>query len=425
MRGWQLTDRSSLIDPAPGETADQGLACKLNAMLSAPRTVTDIATDGFLAQADCLALFHARFGEISRVQLTLHQEPHGTETKNPTNQKALADGWDRAVTVSFASSNIQQQVELAGTWVATIVDDAWYWQTATVVDFPGIAELDPQHPQVASDELLAAGRTLFRNIPAVLVPLTASSHKDETQRCAVVMIRDFAEEGPVPLALTHGLAKLPNSYDVMRALKGFAVVRGLDFCSDSTTVTIGSGDNQITITVRNGVALDVTSKPSKATKQLDSDEVSVAPEPTIDKLIHDGRQFIQQHSDEEPTTNTADDCWALATVSGDTWTWAWADPMLVNAPGAQESRKLLDFGIQNGVIDFVRPHIDIRRMRSCLAFETEVSYTNLPDTCSEQSTEHAQVIAALVTACAPITECFSHKIDPLDKKTTGILVFSS
>lgn len=391
-------------------------------MLSAPRTVTDIATDGFLAQADCLALFHARFGEISRVQLTVHPEPDGTETQNPTDQKALADGWDRAVTVSFASSNLQQQVELAGTWVATIADDVWYWQTAAVVDFPGIAELDPQNPQVASDELLAAGRTLFRNIPAVLVPLTASSRKDETQCCAVVMIRDFAEEGPVPLALTHGLAKLPNNYDVMRALKGFAVVRGLDFYTDSPTVTIGSGDNQITITVRNGVAVDVT---SKITKQLDSDETNVPPEPTIDRLIHDGRQFIRQHSDDERSTNTAVDCWALATVSGDTWTWAWADPLLANTPGAQESRKLLEFGIQNGVIDFVRPHIDIRRMRSCLAFETEVSYTNLPDTCSEQSTEHAQAIAALVTACAPITECFSHKIDQLDKKTTGVLVFSS
>lgn len=422
MRGWQLTDRSSLLDPALGAKVDQGLACRLNAMLPAPRNLTEIATDGFLAQADCLALFHARFGEISRVQLTMHPEPDGTETKNPTNQKALADGWDRAVTVSFASSNTQQEVELAGTWVATIVDDAWYWQTAAVVDFPGIAELDPQHPQVASDELLAAGRTLFRNIPAVLVPLTASSRKDETQRCAVVMIRDFAEEGPVPLALTHGLAKLPNSYDVMRALKGFAVVRGLDFYTDSTTVTIGSGDNQITITVRNGVAVDVT---SKITKQLDSDETSVPPEPTIDKLIHDGRKFIQQHPDDERSANTSTDCWALATVSGDTWTWAWADPLLANTPGAQESRKLLEFGIQNGVIDFVRPHIDIRRMRSCLAFATEVSYTNLPDTCSEQSTEHAQVIAALVTACAPITECFSHKIDQLDKKTTGILVFSS
>ncbi|MDC7110312.1 hypothetical protein PQG65_02780 [Corynebacterium pseudodiphtheriticum] len=391
-------------------------------MLSVPRTVTDIATDGFLAQADCLALFHARFGEISRVQLTMRPEPDGTETKNPTNQKALADGWDRAVTVSFASSNMQQHVELAGTWAATIVNNAWYWQTAAVIDFPGIAELDPQNPQVASDELLAAGRTLFRNIPAVLVPLTASSRKDETQRCAVVMIRDFAEEGPVPLALTHGLAKLPNSYDVMRALKGFAVVRGLDFYTDSTTATIGSGDNQVTITVRNGVALDVT---SKITKQLDSDETNVPPEPTIDRLIHDGRQFIRQHSDDERSTNTAVDCWALATVSGDTWTWAWADPLLANTPGAQESRKLLEFGIQNGVIDFVRPHIDIRRMRSCLAFETEVSYTNLPDTCSEQSTEHAQAIAALVTACAPITECFSHKIDQLDKKTTGVLVFSS
>lgn len=356
------------------------------------------------------------------MQLTMHPEPDGTETKNPTNQKALADGWDRAVTVSFASSNMQQQVELAGTWVATIADDAWYWQTAAVVDFPRIAELDPQHPQVASDELLAAGRTLFRNIPAVLVPLTASSRKDETQRCAVVMIRDFAEEGPVPLALTHGLAKLPYNYDVMRALKGFAVVRGLDFYTDSTTVTIGSDDNQITITVRNGVAVDVA---SKTTKQLDSDETSVPPEPTIDKLIHDGRKFIQQHPDDERSANTSTDCWALATVSGDTWTWAWADPLLANTPGAQESRKLLEFGIQNGVIDFVRPHIDIRRMRSCLAFATEVSYTNLPDTCSEQSTEHAQVIAALVTACAPITECFSHKIDQLDKKTTGILVFSS
>ena len=84
MRGWQLTDRSSLLDPALGAKVDQGLACRLNAMLPAPRNLTEIATDGFLAQADCLALFHARFGEISHVQLTMHPEPDGTETQNPT-----------------------------------------------------------------------------------------------------------------------------------------------------------------------------------------------------------------------------------------------------------------------------------------------------------------------------------------------------
>ena len=438
MRGWQLTDRSSLIDPPLGETADQALACRLNTMLSAPRTVTDIATDGFLAQADSMALFRTRFGEIAHVQLTVaaDRRPAGHPGHN-TAQHSLADAWDRPVTVSFTSANSEHKVELAGTWAATIVDEQWYWQTNAVIDFAtNIPELDPQQVQTASDQLLAAARTLFRNIPAVLVPLTGKSRSDEPQRFAVVMISDFAEAGPVPRALTHGLAQLPEEYDTVRALQGFAVVRDLEFhgtadCAE--VIRIGSGEQQFVVAIRDGVAIDVSTSPAGAQAPL---------QPTIDELVSHGHQHIQQYSDENTATTTTasgvsglagaagasgasgvEGGWALATIKDETWTWAWADPNLAGTPGAQESRKVLDFGINNGVLDFVRPHLSLRRMRHCLRSTYGPKTDNSRSTVASAAHNYADVITALVTACAQITQCSTHRIDKLDEYTFGILVF--
>ncbi|MDK4258122.1 DUF6882 domain-containing protein [Corynebacterium propinquum] len=401
-------------------------------MLSAPRTVTDIATDGFLAQADCLALFRTRFGEITHVQLTIASDrrPAGHRGRN-TAQDSLADDWDRPVTVSFTSTNSKQRVELSGTWAATIVDDQWYWQTNAVVDFAtDISELDPQQVQTASDQLLAAARTLFRNIPAVLVPLTGTSRSDEPQCFAVVMLVDFAKAAPVPRALTHGLAQLPEGYDTVRALQGFAVVRNLEFHTNADfaeVIRIGSGDKQIVVTVRDSVAIDVSTSPAGVQAIL---------QPTIDKLVSQGQQRIQEYSDEftapTPTTSgvsepagaaVVEGGWALATVKNETWTWAWADPNLAGTPGAQESRKVLDFGINNGVLDFVRPHLSLRRMRHCLRSTYAPTTDNYGSTVASAAHDYADVITALVAACTHITQCSTHRVDKLDEHTYGILVF--
>ena len=447
MPGWQLTDRSQPDCPALGETglgetglgeaclgeiADQGLACRLNAMLSAPRTVTDIATDGFLAQADCMALFRTRFGEISHVQLTVASDRRpARHPKRNTAQNSRADDWDRPVTVSFTSTNRKQRVELSGTWAATIVGDQWYWQTNAVVDYaPDIPELDPQQVQTASDQLLAAARTLFRNILAVLVPLTGKFRSDEPQCFAVVMIADFAKTGPVPRALTHGLAQLPESYDTVRALQGFAVVRDLEFHDNAECpeiIRIGSGDKQIVVAVRDGVAIDVSTSPADAQAPV---------QPTIGELVSHGQQHTQQYSEHftapTPTTSGAsgpagasgdEDGWALATIKNETWTWAWADPNLAGTLGAQESRKILDFGINNGVLDFVRPHLSLRRMRHCLRSTYGPKTDNSRSTVASAAHNYADVITALVTACAQITQCSTHRIDKLDEYTFGILVF--
>lgn len=405
-------------------------------MLPAPRNLTEIAADGFLAQADCLALFHARFGEITHVQLTVtaDRRPAGYPGRG-TAQHSLADDWDRPVTVSFTSANSEHKVELAGTWAATIVDEQWYWQTNAVVDFAAdIPELDPQQVQTASDQLLGAARTLFRNIPAVLVPLTGRSRSAKPQRFAVVMILDFAKAGPVPRALTHGLAQLPTGYDTVRALQGFAVVRDLEFhgtadCAE--VIRIGSGDQQIVVAIRDGIAIDVSTSPEGAQAPLQL---------TIDELVSHGHQHIQQYSDENTaTTSTASGVsglagaagasgvkggWALATIKDDTWTWAWADPNLAGTPGAHESRKVLDFGINNGVLDFVRPHLSLRRMRRCLR-STYAPTTDNHRSTVESSADHdyADVITALVQACTHITQCSTHGIDKLDEHTYGILVF--
>lgn len=419
-------------------------------MLSAPRTLADIATDGFLAQADRLAMFRARFGEITKVEFSVREN-------SANDQDAmLADGRvrDQPVMLSFSSTQVAQRVELAAQWVATIIDDTWYWQTAAVDDFSDIPQLDPLSPQPADDELLAATRTLFRNAPAVLVPLPRSSRrgsgKDSAAQFAVLIVSGFVDEGPVHVALSNGLAQLPDHYDTLRALQAFAVVRGLEFEhattedtsaystaehsvanqpeNTDTVVQIGAGDDAYTIHVRGGTAIDLAAQPFTG-------ELS----PTIDTLRAQGAALLQETTghpanggnggiadgDDAAPSSTADRAvadravaakpghntspgWVVATVAGTTWTWAWADPKLAGTSGAQESRGLLDFGISNGVLDFVRPHVDLQR-----------------EELQSRGDARKEAIATMVAACAPITDFHNYRIDVLDAETVGIVLFSA
>lgn len=422
-------------------------------MLSAPRTLADIATDGFLAQADRLAMFRARFGEITKVEFSVR------ENSANDHDAMLADGRvrDQPVMLSFSSTRVAQRVELAAQWVATIVDGTWHWQTTAVDDFSDIPQLDPLAPQPADDELLAATRTLFRNAPAVLVPLPRSSRqrsgKDSAAQFAVLIVSGFVDEGPVHVALSNGLAQLPDHYDTLRALQAFAVVHGLEFEHAATedtsaystaehsvanqpentdaVVQIGAGDDAYTIYVRGGTAIDLAAQ--SFTRELP---------PTIDTLRAQGAALLQETSghpdndengengdidndDDAAPSSTADrgvadravaakprhnssQGWVVATVTGTTWTWAWADPKLAGTSGAQESRALLDCGISNGVLDFVRPHVDLQRA----------------DLLS-RGDARKEAIATMVAACAPITDFHDYRIDALDAETVGIVLFSA
>lgn len=371
----------------------------------------------------------------------------------------LADGRvrDQPVMLSFASTQVAQRVELAAQWVATIVDGTWHWQTTAVDDFSDIPQLDPLAPQPADDELLAATRTLFRNAPAVLVPLPRSSRrgsgKDSAAQFAVLIVSGFVDEGPVHVALSNGLAQLPDHYDTLRALQAFAVVRGLEFEhaatedtsaystaehsvanppeNTDTVVQIGAGDDAYTIYVRGGTAIDLAAQPF--TRELP---------PTIDTLRAQGAALLQEttgHADNDENgengdiaddddaapSSTADRAvadravaakprhnsspgWVVATVAGTTWTWAWADPKLAGTSGAQESRALLDFGISNGVLDFVRPHVDLQRAEL-----------------QSRGDARKEAITTMVAACAPITDFHDYRIDALDAETVGIVLFSA
>lgn len=427
-------------------------------MLSAPRTLADIATDGFLAQADRLAMFRARFGEITKVEFSVR------ENSANDHDAMLADGRvrDQPVMLSFTSAQVARRVELAAQWVATIVDGTWYWQTAAVDDFSDIPQLDPLAPQPADDELLAATRTLFRNAPAVLVPLPRSSRQrsgeDSAAQFAVLILSAFVDEGPVHVALSNGLAQLPDHYDTLRALQAFAVVRGLEFEHAATedtsaystaehsvanppentdaVVQIGAGDDAYTIYVRGGTAIDLAAQPftrelpptidtlraqgaallRETTGHADNDENGengdidddddAAPSSTADRAVAD-RGVPDRAVAAKPRHNSSPG-WVVATVTGTTWTWAWADPKLAGTSGAQESRALLDFGISNGVLDFVRPHVDLQR--ADLLSRGDV---------------HNEAIATMVAACAPITDFHDYRIDVLDAETVGIVLFSA
>lgn len=294
----------------------------------------------------------------------------------------------------------------------------------------------------------------------MLVPLPRSSRrgsgKDSAAQFAVLIVSAFVDEGPVHVALSNGLAQLPDHYDTLRALQAFAGVRGLEFEhattedtsaystaehsvanppeNTDTVVQIGAGDDAYTIYVRGGTAIDLATQPF--TRELP---------PTIDTLRTQGAALLQEttgHADNDengengehgdidddddaapsstagrgvadravaakPRHNSSQG-WVVATVTGTTWTWAWADPKLAGTSGAQESRALLDFGISNGVLDFVRPHVDLQR-----------------EELQSRGDARKEAIATMVAACAPITDIHDYRIDVLDAETVGIVLFSA
>lgn len=301
--------------------------------LPAPETLADVIADGAIAQADASAAFAASIGEVSSAQFTHGETPAGQRTE---------------VIVSSRQSGTRT---FAARPVATITGGDWTWLHDVDFDIPELTGT-----QRAGDDVLSAARTLHGNAPALLVP-------GSTGATAVVIETDLPQ-APPRTALITGLASLPAGVDTHRALLGFAADRGLglsvtggryDF-SDGTTVTLVDG--RVT-DVSGGMTLDDV--------RADAFYHSVEHQFFLEGVLPDARVSADPARG-TATVSTADatlttSATVLATVTGETWRWAWADRALRGTPGAAGALNLHRFGMDQGIPEFFTAELALAHAR--------------------------------------------------------------
>ncbi|RSZ65646.1 hypothetical protein EAH68_02550 [Corynebacterium hylobatis] len=280
--------------------------------LPAPTSLTDLRTDGALAQADIDAAWAREMG-TSGVEFTGDIARVGAR-------------------------------DLPATEVARITDGRWEWSRHHELDIPEL-----HAPQPASDELLSAARTLHGNVPVLLAPSAGATR--------VLALGFRSEPGPIRSVLTLGLAGLDSRLDARRALLSYAATRGLGVRSSATSFDFSDGtkvlfDGDLPVVVSGGMDLAEVRADAHffaAEHQLLFN--GTLPDPRINLDIARGRALLNEQVEATALI--------VATVTADTWTWAWADPNL--PPGPAEN--LRRFGIDNGILDMARPRLSLDRAR--------------------------------------------------------------
>lgn len=314
--------------------------------LPVPTSLTDLRTDGALAQADIDAAWAREVG------------PVGVEFTGGTARVGALD--------------------LPTTEVARITDGRWEWSRHHELDIPEL-----HSPQPASDELLSAARTLHGNVPVLLAPSAGGAQ--------VLAVGFRPEPGPIRSVLTLGLAGLDPLLDVRRALLSFAATCGLGVRSSAASFDFSDGtkvlfDGDLPVAVSGGMSLaDVRADAHyfAAEHQLLLD--GTLPGLRVDLDIPRGRALLNGQVEAAALI--------VATVTADTWTWAWADTNLPPGPAVNLRR----FGIDNGIIDLVRPRLPLERARQL----------------------------GLADAVKPVLGIWTHIFVPLNEETTGVVLLDA
>ena len=315
--------------------------------LPSPTSLDDLRADGALIQADVDATWSSVMGTVQGVEYT-------ADTARVHTRSGARD--------------------LPAAEVARLVDGEWVWSREHDLDIPEL-----HSPQPASDGLLRAARTLHGNVPVFLAPFP------DGQRAMAVEFRP--SPGPLRSALTLGLAQLPAELDARRSLLAFAAARGLGVretadafeFSDGTAVTLRSGRPT---SVSGGLQVeDVLADAHyfSAEHQLLLD--GRFPDPDIRLDIAGGHATLDGHVHAGAII--------VATVTGETWTWGWADPYLPPSPAANLRR----FGVDHGILDLVRPRVPAR--------------------------------AELIDVCKPILDVWTHALVPLNADTRAVVLLSA
>lgn len=315
--------------------------------LPSPTSIDDLRADGALIQADVDATWSSVMGMVQGVEYT--SDTARVHTRSGTH-------------------------DFPATEVARILDGEWVWSLEHDLDIPQL-----HSPQPASDGLLRAARTLHGNVPVFLAPFP------DGQRAMAVNFRP--SPGPLRSALTLGLAQLPAELDARRSLLAFAAARGLGVRVTTDSFELSDGT---AVTLRDGRPTAVSGDLQLADVQADAHYFSVEhqllfdgrfPDPDIRLDIAGGRATINGHIHAGAII--------AATITGDVWTWGWADPHLPDSPAANLRR----FGIDHGILDLVRPRVPMR--------------------------------AELVEVCKPILDVWTHALVPLNADTRAVVLLSA
>lgn len=312
--------------------------------LPAPTSLTDLRTDGALLQADIDTSWAATMGRVQGVEYT------GDVARFHTRGGAR---------------------DLPATEIARVVDGGWVWTREPDLDIPEL-----HAPQPVSEDLLRAARTVHGNVPVFLAPFPGG------QRAVAVDFRPAP--GPVRSVLTSGLAELPAGLDARRALLSFAAARGLGIRESADILELSDGTS---VTFRDGEATSVSGGMRMGDVLADALYFSAE-----HQLLYAGR-FPGQHVQLDPTAGRAVldgqvqvAALVVATITGDTWTWGWADPHLPPSPAANLRR----FGIDHGILELVRPRLPMR--------------------------------TDLIDVCKPILDIWTHAVVPLTAGTRGVVL---
>lgn len=291
-----------------------------------PTSLSDIITDGFLAQTGIDRAFAARLGRIRGVEFNLVN----SAGDSPTAQ----------VRINCAQGG---PFDTSGTVVAWINGEQFTWVGEQDTDFP-IPELHGTQP--LSDELIRAARTLHGNTPAFIAPFGNRGQ-------AVVVLNDPHLPADIRTDLVEGLALLPAHADAHRALLAYAAFRGLGIQKSSSYTALSNGT---AVMFRRNRPIEVTG--GLTLRDVRADSVFSSAE---HQLLLDALSPTRQVS-YNPQAGTAliegqleVSALPLATIDGGVWRWAWADTRV----RGQKSGGLRQFGVDNGILPLVSPTLPV------------------------------------------------------------------
>ncbi len=349
-----------------------------------PSSLLDVITDGVIAQADIDAAVGASFGPVTGVEFT-GPSPGVHESELTA---------DAPVDVRL-HGRTGDPVPAHGVRLAVIRDGGWTWATTRNEGFD-IAELHGTQP--VTDDLIRAARTLAGNVPVLLAPHDESA-------ASVVALSDTPPQGPLRQALISGIRMLEERFDTRRALLGFAAFRGLGLWEDAESVTLSDGAERIALTLRDGQVLDLAGGMRIDDVRADALYHSAEHQLLLDGLFPDTRVRLDlAQAQAEVTSGRNVSTGALharaqviATVTGDTWTWAWADSQLTGSPSIQLIGGLERFGLDHGIPALFRPRMSVEQARRL----------------------------NLVDVAKPVTGLWTHAQVTLNEQTTGVVLLDA
>lgn len=291
-----------------------------------PTSLSDIITDGFLAQTGVDRAFATRLGRIRGVEFNLVNGTENTPIAQVRINRAQGEPFDTT-----------------GTVVAWINGEEFTWAGEQGAGFD-IPELHGTQP--LSDELIRAARTLHGNAPAFIAPFGNRGQ-------ALVVLNDPHHPTDIRTDLVEGLALLPPHADAHRALSSYAAFRGLGIQRNPSYTALSNGT---AVTFRQHRPIEVTGGLTLRDVRADSAFSSAE-----HQLLFDALSPTRQVS-YNPQAGTAViegqlevSALPLATIDGGVWRWAWADTRV----RGQGSGGLRQFGVDNGLLPLVSPTLPV------------------------------------------------------------------